>query len=1071
MTSQKKTGKNFQKQGVDDLVMLPKVNEESLIENLKKRYMNDLIYTNIGPVLISVNPFKSLPITDETWIELYKGRFRHELDPHIYALAEETYRAMKGEKENQCVIISGESGAGKTEASKLVMKYISAVSGNSAGVDYVKHVILESNPLLEAFGNAKTLRNNNSSRFGKYFEIQFNDVGDPCGGSITNYLLEKSRVTYQTPGERSFHIFYQLLAGASNEEANSLVLYAPEHFHYLNQSGCYQVDGIDDIQEYKDTRNAMNIIGITNEEQGHVFRLIAGILHIGNITFFEDGKGNAAIQEQNVLELAASMLNVEPFTLQSAILFRVINTGTQGGRQSTYNVPQNMEQAEYARDAVAKAIYTRMFDWLIKKINEALAKNKAPYRTVIGVLDIFGFEIFDRNGFEQFCINYVNEKLQQFFIELTLKAEQEEYNAEGIKWEPIKYFNNQIVCDLMEGKKPPGIFPVLDDVCFTIHATSKGTDVKFLQKMQGAFSSHLHFRGFDTAFCIKHYAGDVTYDVDGFCDKNKDTLFNDLIEMLQCSTNRFLGMLFPDNTKDTSSRKRPTTAGFKIKTSAQQLMKTLSACTPHYIRCIKPNETKKALDWDEPRVKHQAQYLGLLENVRVRRAGFAYRAEFARFLQRYKKLSRQTWGMRGEWSGPAVDGCTTLLRDLQLEEGQWQLGKTKVFIRHPETLFHLEELLERHDYDCIVRIQRSWKKWKARKHALEQRALAADKLRGKKERQQSSMSRQYDADYIRYEDNYPLQEMITPGEYMMFADQIIKLNRRSKPERRDFVITDQAMYFIMRKKKKGEIVYQLTRRTPISSVGSLSLSTLSDNYIVVHCPSEYDNLFENDKKTEIVAVLCELAKNSGRELTVNFSDSISYKIKTKDSRNVNFSKNESAAQATVKKSGKNLNVQVKSGLPKDTDTTPKNFTRGANRQRPAGPSGGGGGAAMGGGGAARGGMGGAMGGRGGMGAAMGGGGGAMGGGGGGGVRQSVNRGGMGGRGGRGGAPPPGARGPPRPVKPQAVALYDYDATTDDELTFREGDTITILQKDPAGWWEGELNGQKGWVPANYVKEC
>ena len=1061
--------------------------------------MNDIIYTNIGPVLISVNPYKLIPITDETWIERYKGRFRHELDPHIYALAEETYRAMKGEKENQCVIISGESGAGKTEASKLVMKYISAVSGNSEGVDYVKHVILESNPLLEAFGNAKTLRNNNSSRFGKYFEIQFNDAGDPCGGSITNYLLEKSRVTYQTPGERSFHIFYQLLAGASDSEANSLQLYAPEHFGYLNQSQCYQVDGIDDIQEYKDTRNAMDIIGINKQEQDNIFRLVAGILHMGNMTFYEDNKGNAVIQDTNVLNLAASMFNVEPFTLQNAILFRVINTGTQGGRQSTYNVPQNMEQASYARDAVAKSVYNRCFDWLIKKINEALAKNKAPFKTVIGVLDIFGFEIFEKNGFEQFCINYVNEKLQQFFIELTLKAEQEEYNAEGIKWEPIKYFNNQIVCDLMEGKSPPGIFPILDDICATIHATSKGTDGKFLQKMQGAFSSHLHFRGFDTAFSIKHYAGEVTYEAEGFCDKNKDTLFNDLIEMLQCSTNKFLVSLFPDDTKDT--RKRPTTAGFKIKTSAQSLMKTLAACTPHYIRCMKPNETKKPLDWDQPRCKHQVQYLGLLENVRVRRAGFAYRAEFARFLKRYKGISRKTWSMRGEWNGSAIEGCTTLLRDLSLEEGQWQLGKTKVFIRHPETLFHLEELLERHDFDCVVRIQRAWKKWKARKHALEQRQIAADKLRGNKERQQSSLSRQYDADYIRYEDNYPLQSVVNQGEYMLFADQVIKLNRRSKPERRDFIITDKAIYLVMRKKKKGEIEYKLNRRADISSVGSVSLSTLADNYIVIHCPNEYDFLVENDKKTEITMVLLEACKNAtGREIQVNFNDSITYKIKTKDTRTVKFAKNEAAQNALLKKSGKNLTVQIKTGLPKDTDTAPKGFAnRGQNRQRPPGPSGGGGGGGRGGSVAAAG--------RGAPAAAaapaasrggpspvaaavVGGGarGGARGGHtsvspaaaanqGGGGVRASVNRGGpAAGRGGaaapRGGAvPPPGARGPPRPpAKPQAQALYDYDATTDDELSFRENDIITILQKDPAGWWEGELNGKKGWVPANYVKE-
>jgi len=260
MQDLKKTGKHFAKQGVDDLVMLPKVTEDQILENLNKRYMADLIYTNISDVLISVNPFKQLPITGPDYIELYAGKFRHELPPHIYALAEETYRAMKNEGDNQCVIISGESGAGKTEASKLIMQYVSAVSGNSAGVEQVKHVILESNPLLEAFGNAKTLRNNNSSRFGKYFEIIFNSAGDPSGGRITNYLLEKSRVVFQTEGERTFHIFYQLLNGASDQELQKWQLYDPQHFHYLNQSGCYEVQGMNDAEDFADTRNAMNII-------------------------------------------------------------------------------------------------------------------------------------------------------------------------------------------------------------------------------------------------------------------------------------------------------------------------------------------------------------------------------------------------------------------------------------------------------------------------------------------------------------------------------------------------------------------------------------------------------------------------------------------------------------------------------------------------------------------------------------------------------------------------------------------------------------------------------------------
>eukprot|EP00013_Stygamoeba_regulata_P028858 CAMPEP_0177646796 /NCGR_PEP_ID=MMETSP0447-20121125/9957_1 /TAXON_ID=0 /ORGANISM="Stygamoeba regulata, Strain BSH-02190019" /LENGTH=1048 /DNA_ID=CAMNT_0019149337 /DNA_START=284 /DNA_END=3426 /DNA_ORIENTATION=- len=1032
----KKTGKNVAKQGVDDLVMLPKVEEAALVENLRKRYENDLIYTNIGPVLISVNPFKKLNIFTDEYIEVYKGRFRHELPPHVFALAEETYRAMKGELESQCCIISGESGAGKTEASKLIMQYIAAASGNSAGVDYVKHVILESNPLLEAFGNAKTLRNNNSSRFGKYFEIQFDRAGDPVGGRITNYLLEKSRVVYQTQGERNFHIFYQLLMGATEAEGQEWQLYEPQHFLYVNQSGCYDVDGMNDTQEFADVRNAMNVMGFTPDQSRDTLRAVACVLHIGNLTFQEDRKGSAQVFDMQVLELVSAMLGVEAMTLQNALTFRIVQTGQAGGRMSTYNVPSNVEQATGARDALAREVYNRMFDYIVMRVNTALQKNQAEYLAVIGILDIFGFEIFKWNGFEQFCINFVNEKLQQYFIELTLKAEQEEYVKEGIKWEPIKYFNNQIVCDLLEGKMPPGLFSLLDDICYTIHAGNQGVDSKALQKFAGTHSSHLHFRSFDTAFAIKHYAGEVTYEIEGFCEKNKDTLFPDLIQAMQVSTWGFLRSLFPEST-DTghTQKKRPTTAGFKIKTSAGELMKALSACQPHYIRCIKPNENKRANDWDDARCKHQCQYLGLLENVRVRRAGFAYRAEFQRFLKRYKKLSPKTWGIWGEWSGDAQQGCHAVMEGLGLDNTKYQMGKSKIFVRHPETLFHMEEQLERFDYECTLRIQNAWKSWKMRKHALEQKALVSDCMRGKKERQRDSVGRAFSSDYINYHDNYGLQEVITKGEELMFADQVLKLNRRCKPERRDLVITNRAIYFVMRKKKKNDIVYILSRRTELSAIQGISLSTLADNYLVIHVPSEYDNVFENEKKTEICAVLMENVKNaSGRAITPNFTDNIQYTIKTKDRRTLSFSKNESAqGKAILKKSGKTLNVSVASGLPRDTDTTPKNFGGAKRQYTPSQPLPNAG-------------------------------------------RcnedtgtpqpkrnQPIQQ--------QSAAPPMGGGGGGGGGIGKCRALYDYDATDPNELSFKQNEIITILQKDPSGWWQGELNGRVGVFPSvDWVEE-
>lgn len=317
-----KSKRGFTQKGVDDLVMLPKITEADIVDNLQKRHSYDAIYTNIGPVLIVVNPYKDLGLTTDEYVRLYKGKFRHELPPHIFALAEETYRAMKQEKTDQCTIISGESGAGKTVAAKQIMQYIAAVSGRSEKVEFVKSVILDSNPLLEAFGNAKTIRNNNSSRFGKYMEINFDAKGDPVGGRIINYLLEKSRVIQQQPGERNYHIFYQLLLGADQGMVDRLQLYDAQEFHYVNQSQCYTVDDVDDARDFQDTVSAMNTMGISDREQQSIFEIVAGILHLGNVVFEEDSRSQAYIPDKNELNIAASLWHVNPEDLEYCMLFR-----------------------------------------------------------------------------------------------------------------------------------------------------------------------------------------------------------------------------------------------------------------------------------------------------------------------------------------------------------------------------------------------------------------------------------------------------------------------------------------------------------------------------------------------------------------------------------------------------------------------------------------------------------------------------------------------------------------------------------------------------------------------------
>eukprot|EP00743_Colponemidia_sp_Colp-15_P005551 GILK01005972.1.p1 GENE.GILK01005972.1~~GILK01005972.1.p1 ORF type:complete len:1483 (+),score=292.66 GILK01005972.1:72-4451(+) len=748
--------KALNKHGVDDLTMISRLAEDEIVKQLKSRYDNDFIYTYIGNVLVSVNPFKALPIFSSKFVDTYRGRYRVELPPHVFAIAEEAYSKLVYEAESQCVIISGESGAGKTEASKLIMQYIAAVSGYTEDVQTVKNIILESNPLLEAFGNAKTKRNNNSSRFGKYFEIRFDRIGDPRGGQISNYLLEKSRVVQQGQGERNFHIFYQMIAGSHLLPDIGLGRAAPTDFYYLNQSGTHTVDGMDDAKEFEETLRAMTVMKIDNGRQKDIFSILAGILHLSNVQFIEDGSGSSSISPstQGALEKAAQCLKVSAANLQKAIVMRLVRSGT-GSKMETFDKPLNAEQAAGARDALAKVVYDRLFDLVVSTVNQALQSSPRQDKIVnIGVLDIYGFEIFGRNSFEQLCINFVNEKLQQIFIELTLKVEQEEYKQENITWTPIAYFDNKIVCDLIESKRPPGIFALLDDVCATMHTVTAGADGKFVESVSRN-TSNPHYQKTDAMlFVVKHYAGDVLYDAEGFVEKNKDTLYEDIVLTMQSSKNTLLQSLFPETAADL--RKRPTTSGFKIRNQTADLVNTLMLSSPHYVRCIKPNETKRARDWDGDRVMHQVKYLGLLENVKVRRAGFAYRNTYVRFFSRYAQLSPAT----KKWRGDQKSGVAAFLQAMNFSRDDYQMGVSKIFLRHPETIFSLEEQREMHLQLCAVKIQKAYRAYKAREYFLMLRDMAGDLLYNKKERRRESLYRPYCGDYIGYIDNQNVQTLV-----------------------------------------------------------------------------------------------------------------------------------------------------------------------------------------------------------------------------------------------------------------------------------------------------------------------
>ncbi|XP_015251829.1 PREDICTED: unconventional myosin-Ib isoform X9 [Cyprinodon variegatus] len=710
--------------GVGDMVLLEPLSEDSFLENLKKRFDHNEIYTYIGSVVISLNPYRSLPIYTPDKVEEYRNRNFYELSPHIYALADEAYRSLRDQDKDQCILITGESGAGKTEASKLVMSYVAAVCGKGQEVNKVKEQLLQSNPVLEAFGNAKTVRNDNSSRFGKYMDIEFDFKGDPLGGVISNYLLEKSRVVKQPRGERNFHIFYQLLSGASDDMLKKLKLERDfSKYNYLSLDSA-TVSGLDDAANFRTVRNAMQIVGFMEDEMQSVLELVAAVLKLGNLDFKPESRCNgmdeSRVKDKNDLKEMCELLGIEQSVLERAFSYRTVEA-----KMEKVSTTLNVAQAYYARDALAKNLYSRLFSWLVTRINESIRAQAKTRHKVMGVLDIYGFEIFEDNSFEQFIINYCNEKLQQIFIELTLREEQEEYVREGIEWTNIEYFNNAVICDLIENNQN-GILAMLDEECLRPGTV---TDETFLDKLNTICAEHQHFESRlnknskflndhslpHNCFRIQHYAGKVLYRVEGFVDKNNDLLYRDLSQAMYKANHSLIKQLFPEGNPAKVNLKRPPTAGFQFRASVGTLMGNLQTKNPNYIRCIKPNDKKAAHIFTDSLVRHQVRYLGLMENVRVRRAGYAFRQAYEPCLERYKMLCKNTWP---HWKGPARQGVEVLMTDLQVPAEEFAYGRSKIFIRNPRTLFFLEEKRKQCLEDLATLIQKIYRGWKCRSHFL-----------------------------------------------------------------------------------------------------------------------------------------------------------------------------------------------------------------------------------------------------------------------------------------------------------------------------------------------------------------
>uniref|UniRef100_A0A672ZK12 Myosin IHb n=1 Tax=Sphaeramia orbicularis TaxID=375764 RepID=A0A672ZK12_9TELE len=683
--------------GIQDFVLLDAhTSETAFLDNLRKRFHENLIYTYIGTLLVSVNPYRELDMYSKKQMDTYMGVNFFELPPHIYALADNVFRTMLSECNNHFILISGESGAGKTEASKKVLQFYAVSCPSTKVLNNVRDRLVLSNPVLEAFGNAKTLKNDNSSRFGKYMDIQFDHQGGAVGGHILSYLLEKSRVVHQNHGERNFHIFYQLVEGGEEDLLRWLGLERNcQNYNYLVQGNCTKVSSINDKNDWKTVRKALSVID-----------------------FSEGDTENLSVCSSSVFQL----LGIPAQVLQQGLTHRKIEAKTEEVIYgTTVFSPFSVDHAVYARDALAKAIYGRTFNWLVNRINESLANKDSSRKTVIGLLDIYGFEVFNVNSFEQFCINYCNEKLQQLFIELTLKSEQEEYKLEGIEWEPVPYFNNKIICDLVEAKHK-GIISLLDEECLR---PGEATDLTFLEKMEEKIGGHPHFVTHKLAdqktrktlergdFRLLHYAGEVTYCVVGFLDKNNDLLYRNGKEVMRQSKNTIIRLCFPSTEPD--SKRRPETVVTQFKSSLVGLTDILLSKEPWYVRCIKPNEAKQP---GEVLIKNRFSIpIPVYNEIKIIICG-----TLKLFCScRYKPLCPDTWP---NWRGTAAEGVRCLIKYLGYRSDEYKMGRTKIFIRHPKTLFATEDAFQVCKHKLATRIQAKYKGYRVKGDFQKQREAA-----------------------------------------------------------------------------------------------------------------------------------------------------------------------------------------------------------------------------------------------------------------------------------------------------------------------------------------------------------
>lgn len=709
----------------DDMANLTHLNEASVVHNLATRYQANLIYTYSGLFLVAVNPYCSLPIYNKDHILLYKNRPREDAKPHIFATADMAYRSMREARENQSILVTGESGAGKTENTKRVIQYLTTVSSDEARTSEhseLERQILLANPILESFGNAQTVRNNNSSRFGKFVRLEFGKNGQIAGAFIDWYLLEKSRVVHQNLKERNYHVFYQLLKGSSTELKSKLLLDGKWHQYGFLKNSNKSIQGVDDAEEFRLLQDSFETMGFSTQEQMEIYSIVAGVLHLGNLEISAESGDQARIKDVSPVEKICHLLGVPQDQFTKALLRPRVKAGREWISQS-----RNVDQVNRSVEALAKSFYERAFGHLVSKINKSLERS-VDSSSFIGVLDIAGFEIFETNSFEQLCINYTNEKLQQFFNHHMFVLEQEEYARENIEWNFIDFGHDlQPTIDLIEKSKPIGIFSCLDEDC----VMPKASDKSFTEKLNGLWekkSKNYKSSLLKQGFIVRHYAADVEYSTEHWLEKNKDPLNENVTLLLSNSIHSHIAVLFSDSNESmpTTNPKHRIKRGL-FRTVAQRhkdqlgnLMAQLDSTHPHFVRCIIPNHEKQPKKFNAPLVLDQLRCNGVLEGIRIARTGFPNRIQFAEFRHRYEIITSNL--PQGFLEGQSA--AKLMLEQIRLDHDLYRVGLTKVFFR-AGVLAELEEQRESVLRGTITKFQAILRGWMKRRQ-VQKRLFRSD---------------------------------------------------------------------------------------------------------------------------------------------------------------------------------------------------------------------------------------------------------------------------------------------------------------------------------------------------------